>query len=64
MSGSNYRHRNPKQNDAHRETDPNMRELFLRIYRSGYKQGAIDNFNGDIKVARDEYGYVLKTKDE
>lgn len=64
MKNTNYRNPNKKNTEKPKQTSPAMKRLYLSIYRSGYEQGAIDLFNGKIRVERDENGYFLSRTDE
>ena len=46
------------------ETTPVMKDLYMRIFRCGYEQGAIDLKKGKIKVQEDEHGYYIITAEE
>ena len=64
MKKTNFRSPNKKNEEKPKETSPDMKKLYLSIYRSGYEQGAIDLYEGKIQVDEDERGYTLRKTDE
>lgn len=64
MRGAMFRSPNLKNEGEVPETDPFIKSLMLAVYKSGYKQGAIDQFKGEINVLPDDTGYYIRVAGE